>query len=217
MQMKKKLDLSTVMSLLHLTVILSLACFGTALLTLSILAIPSVTAAFVIGKDVIYRKFDVNDGLLRRFFSELSAQMCMMKYFPLQLLIILQTAGIVGAQRTGMTFLSYPMLICISILTAVIIYIISYHIFFSPKPTVTEVLVAMLYRIHYFLIVWIVMLLVTVLFGVQLMGILLIFGEALLLAVEISSFLGVMGFKKLKNMLTDEEKEFFGEDILKKL
>ena len=77
--MKKKLDLSTIMSMIHLVFFLSICCFGTMYLTASILAIPSLTAAFVIGKDVIFKRFDVYDGLVKRFFSELLANMRMMK------------------------------------------------------------------------------------------------------------------------------------------
>ncbi|MGN0637177.1 MAG: hypothetical protein ACI4J0_02300 [Huintestinicola sp.] len=215
--MKKKLDLSTFMAAIHLTVVLSAVCFGTIYLSLSILTIPALTAAFVIGKDVIYKQFDVHDGLLKRFFKELRASLGMMKYFPLQLLVLLQTAGMYGAEKTGLTYLSYPMLICISFVCALIVYVISFHVFYMPKPAVTTVIIAMMYRVHYFIIVWLLTLLVTVLFGIKLMGIFLIAGAVLILGTEVCAFLGIMGYKKLRKELTDEEKNFFGEEMLKKL
>ena len=61
------------------------------------------------------------------------------------------------------------------------------------------------------------MVLVTVLFGTKLMGIFLFAGAILVLAAEVCAFLGIMGYKKLKKGLTDEEKEFFGEEMLRKL
>lgn len=75
----------------------------------------------------------------------------------------------------------------------------------------------MMYRVHYFILVWLLTLLVTVLFGTKLMGIFLFGGAVLLLAAEVCAFLGIMGYKKLRKELTDEEKEFFGEEMLKKL
>ena len=215
--MKKKLDLSTIMAAIHLIVVLSAVCLGTIYLSLSILTIPALTSAFIIGKDVIYKQFDVHDGLVKRFYTELAAQMGMMRYFPLQLLVLLQTAGMYGAEKTGMTYLSYPMLICISFVCALIVYVIAFHIFYSPKPTVTAVIIAMMYRVQYFLIIWLLTVLVAVFFSVKLMGILLLAGAILILCLEICAFLGIMGYKKLRKELTDEEKAFFGEEMLRKL
>ncbi|MCI7766369.1 MAG: hypothetical protein MSJ26_00070 [Oscillospiraceae bacterium] len=137
--MKKKLDLSTLMAAIHLVAVLSAVCFGTVYLSLSILTIPALTAAFVIGKDVIYKRYDVHDGLVRRFFKELKASLGMMKYFPLQLLILLQAAGMYGAEKTGLTYLSYPMLVCISFVCALIVYVIAFHVFYQPKPPITTI------------------------------------------------------------------------------
>lgn len=142
------------MAAIHLIVVLSAVCLGTIYLSLSILTIPALTSAFIIGKDVIYKQFDVHDGLVKRFYTELAAQMGMMRYFPLQLLVLLQTAGMYGAEKTGMTYLSYPMLICISFVCALIVYVIAFHLFYSPKPTVTIVIIAMMYRVQYFLMIW---------------------------------------------------------------
>ncbi len=215
--MKIKLNLSAIMSVIHLIAVLSIVCFGTIYLSLSILTIPALTAAFIIGKDVIYRRFDVHDGLVKRFFSELASEIGMMRYFPLQLLIILQLVGMYGAEKTGMTYLSYPMLICISFVLALIVYLITYHVFYAERPSVTDVLIAMLFRLYYFLIVWIVMLLIAVFFGTTLMMILLFAGTILILAVETVAFLGIISFKKLRKELSDEDVERLGEDLLNRL
>lgn len=215
--MKKKLTLTSIMSAIHLIVVLSLVCFGTIILSLGILLIPALTSAFIVGKDVIYKRYDVYDGLFKRFFKGLASEIGMMRYFPLQLLIIIQLAGMYAAERVGMTFLMYLMVGCISFVLTLIVYVITYHIFYTPKPTVTEVLIAMFYRVHFFLLVWVAMLLITTLFGIKLMGVFLLVGTAALLLIEVVSFLGVLAFKNLKKELTDEEKEYFGEDMLKKI
>jgi len=197
--------------------VLSLVCFGTIILSLGILLIPALTSAFIVGKDVIYKQFDVYDGLVKRFFSGLASEMRMMKYFPLQLLIIIQLIGMYASEKVGMNFLMYLMIACISFLLALIVYVITYHIFYTPKPSITEVLIAMFYRVHFFLLVWVAMLLITTLFSIQLLGIFLLIGTIAVLLVETVAFLGVLGFKNLRKELTDEEKELFGEDMLKKL
>lgn len=215
--MKNKVTLTAIMSAIHLIVVLSIVCFGTIFLSLGILLIPALTSAFIVGKDVIYKQFDVYDGLVKRFFKGLASEMRMMRYFPLQLFIIIQLAGMYAAEKVGMELLMYLMIACISFLLALIVYVITYHIFYTPKPTITEVLVAMFYRVHFFLLVWVAMLLITALFGVKLMGVFILVGTIAILLVETVAFLGVIGFKNLKKELTDEEKEFFGEEMLKKI
>lgn len=215
--MKKKLDLTALLSGIHLVFIGSILCFGTIYLTLGILALPALTAAFTIGKDVIFRQFDVYDSLTKRFFRETKAAMGMMKYFPLQLLAIFQCAGMFAAQKVGMPFLSYPMLICVVFVLSLIIYIITYHVFYSPKPPVTDVIIAMFYRIQYLLIIWMIVLLLTVTLCKITFVVCFFAGMLLIVLLEIVSFLDIISYKKLKGELTELDKEYLKEDILEKL
>lgn len=215
--MKKKIDLSSIMSMIHLVFFLSLCCFGTMYLTAGVLAIPSLTSAFVIGKDIIFKRFDINDGLVKRFFSEMVSELRMMRYFPIQLLIILQAAGIYAAEKTGMTFLVYPMVACISFCGVLIIFVSACRVFIPKPMSITEIIIAMLYRIQYFLIIWVLMILCVLLFGTVMLGIFLFAGTLLLLAVETVAFLDLLSFKKAADMLSEEETECFGENLINKL
>lgn len=215
--MKNKFTLTALMSAIHLIFVLSIVCFGTIILSLGILLIPALTSAFIVGKDVIYKRYDVYDGLVKRFFSGLASEIRMMRYFPLQLIIIIQLVGMYAAEKVGMNFLMYLMVACISFVLTLIVYVITYHIFYNPKPSVTEVLIAMFYRVHFFLLVWIAMLLITTLSSIKLMGVFLLVGTIAVLLVETVAFLGVISFKNLKKELTEEEKEYFGEEMLKKI
>lgn len=215
--MKNKFTLNGIMSVIHLIIVLSIVCFGTIILSLGILLIPALTSAFIIGKDVIYKRFDVYDSLVKRFFSGVRSQIGMMRYFPVQLIILIQLAGMYAAEKTGMEFLMYILIACISFLLTLIVYIITYHVFYESGPDVIHVLVAMFYRVHYVLLVWAVMLLITVLAGIKLMGIFLLTGTIVILMTETVAFLGIIGFKNLKKELTDEEINYFGEELLKKI
>lgn len=215
--MKKKLNLSTLLSMVHLVFVLSIFCFAASYLTLSILALPALTSAFRTGRDVLYREYDVYDSVVKTFFRNMKAEMRMMKYFPLQLFIILQAAGMYAVNRVGMQILLVPMLICTAVLLTVIVYIITYHVFVTELPQITEVVIVMFYRIQYLTIIWMLMLLVTMFFGMKLMIFFLFVGALALFAVEAVAFLGIMSFRKLKGDLTEEEKERIGEEILNKL
>lgn len=215
--MKKKLDLSGIMAMIHLVFFLSICCFGTMYLTFGILAIPSLTSAFIIGKDVIFKRFDVNDGLVKRFFSEMTANLRMMKYFPIQLLIILQAAGIYASEKTGMTYLVYPMVACISFCGALIVFAVACRVFIETPMNITEIIIAMLYRVQYFLIIWVLMILCVILFGTIMLEIFFFAGTLLLLAVETVAFIDLLAFKKAADKLTEEEINCFGEDFIKSL
>ena len=214
---KSKFTLTALMSAIHLIFVLSIVCFGTIFLSLGILLIPALTSAFIVGKDVIYKRYDVYDGLIKRFFKGLASEMRMMRYFPLQMIIVIQLAGMYAAEKVGMNFLMYLMIACISFVLTLIVYVVTYHIFYNEKPTVTEVLIAMFYRVHFFLLVWVAMLLIVTLFSIKLMSLLVLVGTIIILLVEAVAFLGVISFKKLRDELTEEEKEYFGEEMLKRI
>ena len=108
--MKKKIDLTFLTTAVHLIAVLSAVCFGTIYLSLGILLIPALTSAFLVGKDVIYKQFDVYDSLSKRFFRQLKEEMHTMRYFPIQLVFVLQAVGIYASGRIGMKEISYLLL-----------------------------------------------------------------------------------------------------------
>lgn len=212
--MKKKLDLSTIMSGIHLIFVLSIVCFGITYLTLGILALPALTSAFSAGREVFYGEYNVYDSVIKKFFAGMKKEMRMMRYFPLQLLIILQTAGMYAVGRVGINMLFVPMLICSSFILTLLVYIMAYHIFYSELPKITEVLIAMFYRLRYFLLIWVLMMLTAMYFGTVFAAVLFFAGAAAVFLLEGAAMLGILAFKRLKNELSDEDKKRFGEDIL---
>lgn len=215
--MKKKLDLTGILSMIHLVFVLSVVCFGTIYITLGVMALPALTAAFTVGKDVIYGQYDVYDRLIVRFYRELKANLGTMRYFPLQLMILLQTVGIYAAEKTGMAYLTYPLLACIAFIAALLVYIITYHVFYKRYPTVTDALIAMFYKIQYFLLIWVVMILASIFVSPLMLGILLVAGTILLLTVEIVAFLDIVSYKKARSELSEFELSHLNKDILSKL
>ncbi|MGN0667084.1 MAG: hypothetical protein ACI4KF_11245 [Huintestinicola sp.] len=213
--MKKKFDLSTLLSMIHLVFVLSIVCFSVTFLSLGILAMPSFTAAFILGKEVLYKQYDVYDSVVKRFFSEMKRAIKMMRYFPLQLLIILQTGGMYAVGKVGMSYLMVPMLAFTAFLLTLLIYIITYHVFYREFPHIPEVLIAMFYRIQYLLIIFVLMLLAAMFFGTIMMIVLFFAGALILFLLEATAFLGIMAFKVLRNDITEEENQLLGEDLKK--
>lgn len=215
--MKKKLDLATLLSAVHLCFVMSIVCFSVTYLSLGILALPALTSAFRTGRDVIYKKYDIYDSVVKTFFKRMKTEMRMMRYFPIQFIIILQAVGIYAAGKVEMDFLVIPLVVGIASLLTLLIYIAAYHVFYSELPSVADVVIAMFYRIQYMTIIWMLMLLASVFFGTVFIAVSLFIGAIALFAVEAVAFLGITAFRKLKGELTEEEIELMGEDILKKI
>lgn len=213
----KKITLASVMSGIHYVFVLSILCFGTIYISLGILALPALTSAFIIGRDVIFGQFDIYDSLFKRFFTELKVSAGMMRYFPLQLLAMLQGAGMFAAERLNIPVLPYVMLVCMVFIITLLIYIAAYCVFCTPKPAVTETVIVMFYRIGYMIMIWLSVLLITVTLCKLTLIIGLFAGAAILLAAEITAFLDIISYKKLRGLLTEQEKERLGEKILNKL
>ena len=201
----KESKLTAIMSFIHVAVVLSLLTFGTIYLSLSILALPALTAAFTIGREIIYRRFSVYGSLAGQFFSYLKDNMRTLRYFPVQLAVLLQFAGIAAAGRTGFDALVYPMTAFSALLLTLMIYTIGYHVFCAPLPDIVHAAVAMFFKLRYMLAVWVLMILAEALAGVKLLSVMLIAGAVPLLAVEIVVFIALTSYKKARSELSEED------------
>lgn len=204
----KNTKLFVVFSAIHLIFFLSILCIGTIYLTLGVLAIPSVTAAFRIGRDLIYREFDIYDGLVERFFRELKKELHMLRYMPLELLLILQLVGNMAAQRTGMMFLQYILVASTAFILTFLVYIIAFHIFLSERPKIFDVLIVMFYKIRYMMIIYFLMVLGICLISIQILFAFLFMGAILFLAVEVVAFLDIMCYKRICGTISENEEKW---------
>ena len=212
----KKLDLTSVTAMVHLTVVLSVVCFGTIVLTLGVLALPALTSAFLIGKDVILKRFDVYDSVSRRFFRQLTEQLKMLRYIPLQLIAMLQAAGIFACGRMGLNVLGYALAASMALFMTLLIYIVTYHVFCKPLPEIPEVLIAMFYKLQNMLAVWALMLICLLLGSIKLMLAALLVGTIPMLLAETAAFIGLISFRKAGKRLTEAETADIGEELLEK-
>lgn len=202
--------------MVHLTVVLSVVCFGTMILSLGILFLPALTAAFIIGKDVILRRFDVNDSVSRRFFRYAAENLKMMKYFPIQLIAMFQAAGIFACGRTGLNGLGYVLAASMAFFFTVLIYAVTYHVFCKPYPEMAEVLIAMFYKVQNLLAVWMLTLVAALFAGVKLLGGAMIVGAIPLILAEAAAFIGIISFRKAGRKLTEAETADIGSELLER-
>lgn len=180
----KESKLQLVLSYIHLVFVLSLVFFGTTYLTGSILFIPGLCAAFAIGKDLLEGKFNVYDGLIKRFFHELKRFGKSLRFFPVQVIIALQFAGIIVSKSMQNFYLQVIMLVIAALLLTYLSYACAYLVFKDEKMKAEEVLILMFQHVGMVISLFILMLLLLVFFRLQMLAVALAAGALVVLVVE---------------------------------
>ena len=173
-----------IVSFLHLTVMLSICFCAVTLLSLTILLIPAVCAAFAVGRDLIEKRFNVYEGVCRRFFQELKHYLRGLRFLPVWLLVLLQLTGIAAAQNLRLFWLQIGLLVCAAILMTYLFYACAYMVFLASDIRCEEVLVRMFRQVKIVFSLFCLMILLLVFFQLRFLPMLLIFGAILLLIIE---------------------------------
>ena len=207
--MKKngKLIFYNIISYVHVTFWLSLISFLTIYLTLGILLIPALCSVFLIGKDIIYGEYDTTDSVLKRFFRGLKENIGMMKFFPLQLIFLLEGAGIYAANASGLRPIVFVCTALMSLILTYIIFLCLYRVHFNSKCDSVTVCVVMLYSLPYMLTIWLVMTLVCLFTGTVTVIASLLIGALVLVVIQGTALIGMLRFKEKTSELTAAEKK----------
>lgn len=173
-----------ILSFLHLTVVLSL-CFGVVCtVTLSMAVVPAICAAFSIGKDLLEKKYDVYEGLIRRFVKELRKYGKSMRYLPVWLLVLLQAAGIMAAGTMGNFLLQTGLLVSGAFLLVYLFYACFYMVFIDGDMRCEEVFVRMFGQIKIVISLFCLMILILCFFQLRFIPVLFLCGSLLILVIE---------------------------------
>lgn len=203
--MIKDTILNKILNAIHVIFFTSLLCFGITFLSGTILMIPAFTAAFVMGKTMIYKEFDITDSVIKNYFSYFKSAFCLMKYVPLNILLLLNVVGIVVAGVSKMEVYAIACLCIVALIITTLIYLAAYYAFFDKDLTLTEVVICMLYRPAFSIAIFVVVVLTIFFFSALILGILIFAGTLALFFIELVTFLHIMYYKKLRGMLEGEK------------
>lgn len=173
-----------VLSFVHLVFILSIVFFTTSTLTLSFLFIPSLSAAFAIGRDLLLNKFNIYDGLVKRFFKELGKYKKTLKHFPIQILFILELIGLLSVIKLELFWMKIILIIIMSLLMTFIMYLCGFIVFLDENISYEEVFIRMFYKIEILISLFVLNILLIVLFSIKLLFLFFIAGALVILAIE---------------------------------
>lgn len=194
-----------ILSLIHVFFFLSILCFGTIFLSLTVLMVPAVTAAFLIGKELIYKEYDITDSLFKKYFRYLKESLPLMKYVGINLAAALNIGGVLAGIRMGQTFYSVLCLAITAILYTLVLYVAGYYTFIDKKFTLVEVFICMLYKPGLLFPVIVLMVLLVFFFRALIAEILFVVGELPMLVLEMVIFIHTLHYRNLRGELPEDD------------
>lgn len=194
-----------ILSLVHVFFFLSILCFGTIFLSLTVMMVPAATAAFLIGRELIYKEYDITDSLIKKYFRYLKESLHLMKYAGINLVAALNIGGVILGTRMGQTFYSVLCLAATAVLYALVLYVAGYYTFVDKKFTLVEVFVCMLYKPGFLIPVIVAMVLLVFFFQPAAGGILLAVGAFPMLVLEMVIFIHTLHYRMLRGELPEDD------------
>ncbi|HEY8499138.1 MAG TPA: hypothetical protein VIL89_00845 [Clostridia bacterium] len=210
--MIKQTPLNRIMSVVHITFFSSLLCFGTICLSGTVLLLPALGASFLIGKDVLYKRLDINDSIIKIYFRYLANSIKLVKYLAVNIIAALNIAGMIVAARTDNFIYSAACLAIAAFLFAFMFYIAGYHAFVCNKINIIEVAAGMFTKPYLLITVFAAMVLCVLFFTGTLMAVLFVSGALLIFGLEIPVFIQMLRLKKILGRIDSNEKYAYPAD-----
>lgn len=196
-----------ILSAIHIAFFTSILCMGTIIFTGTLLILPALGASFLIGKDALYKELNVNDSIIKTYFKYLKTAMLLLKFFPVNLVMILNVTGMIIAAGTQNTVYAVVCLTLVSFLLVFMFYIVGYFTFIDNKVNMMNLLFCMLIKPQFLIPVFAIMVLCGFYFSIAMLIILFLMGAFFLFAIEVIIFIQTLYYRKLTGNL-DEEEEF---------
>lgn len=197
-----------IISAIHIVLFTSMLVFGMIFLTGNLFAMPVLGAAFMLGKDAIYKKLDINDSIVKTYFKYLKRALGLMRFCPINMILLLNIAGMLMAGKADQFIYAVICLALISFLLVFMLYLAGYYAFVDEEVSLMDVMLSMLLKPQYLIPIFAIMVLCTFFASITLGMILFFTGTFFLFALEALVFIQMLYYKKMVRKL-DEEDDFF--------
>lgn len=194
-----------ILSGIHIVFFTSLLCGLTILLSGTILLLPAFGAIFQIGKDYINKELNINDSIIKTYFVYLKDSLTLLKFFPVNLLVILNVIGMYVAFNTNYMIYAVLCLAVISFLFLFMLYICGYYVFVDKKVNLIEVAICMVLKPQFLIPLFAILVVFNVFVSLKVLAVLLCTGSFFLFALEVVIFIQSLYFKKLNGNLSEED------------
>lgn len=198
-----------IISAIHIVLFTSMLAFGMIFLTGNLFAMPVLGAVFMLGKDAIDKKLDINDSIVKTYFKYLKKSLTLMRFCPINIILLLNIAGMLIAAKTELFLYSVVCLALISFLLVFMLYIAGYYVFVDEEVSLMEVMLCMLLKPQYLMPVFVIMVLCAF-FASTTLGIILIFtGTFFLFALEVLVFIQTLYYKQMLGKLRQDDEYYY--------
>ncbi len=197
-----------VMSYLHITLFVSLCCALTIVLSGTLLLLPAVAAVFRIGREILYKKEDVNESIVKTYLLYLKDSLYLMKFVGVELIFLLNLASLYLFAGQQGVILSVAALAAAAFLLIFQLYIAGYFVFVAEKFTMEEAAFAMILRPAFLIPLFAAMVLLLFFFNLTIAVILLFTGAFFLFALQVPVFIQMLFYRKMRGTL-DETDAFY--------
>lgn len=203
--MKRESLLYKILSAIHIVFFSSICCFGIIFLSGTLLMLPALCAAFEIGKGVLRKKIDITDSIIKTYFTEFKNALGMLRYIPVNLLLLLNIAGVMygGLNETLMYYV-----VCIMItafLLTFCLYLAGYRCFVEREFKLVDVAFACFLKPMFLIPLFAGMVLLVFYFGAVPAVILFFTGTFFLFAVEVVILIHLLYFKDMFGKLSEDD------------
>ncbi len=194
-----------ILSGIHIVFFTSVLCGLTIILTATLLLLPALGAVFMIGKDFIDKKLNINDSIVKTYFKYLKEALTLFKFFPVNLVIILNVIGMYVAMQSANIIYSILCLMIVSFLLVFTLYLVGYYVFINKKVNILETAFYMFLKPQFLIPLFMVMVVFCAFVSIAVLAVLFFTGAFFLFALEVVIFIQTMYFRKLTGDLTEEE------------
>lgn len=165
--------------------------------------IPSLCAAFQIGKAAMYDGLDITDSIVLTFLRYFKKSLGLERFVPVNFIMLLNLAGMYFAADAGFT---PACLVIFSMLLTLCLYIAGYAVFVDDKFRLEEAAVAMLVKPLSVLSIFTAMLLLTCFFSGMIAAVLVLMGTFFLFVAELVIFLTMLKYRQMSGQLDEGDK-----------
>lgn len=189
--MIKENMLSKVLGGIHLFFWISLAFTIVTIGTGFFFLIPALAALFKVGREFILGEYNIYDSNVKNFFKEVWSKRRLLRFLPIEIILISQFAGLLATANMGSLVFSIVLIATSSLLLAFLLYVCAYSSFFGEKYHYMQVVFSAVTSIQFFLTVWLLCLLAICFINLKWWQVFLLPIALVLIEVPI-----MLGFKK---------------------
>lgn len=194
-----------ILSAIHIVFFTSILCFGMIYLSAGFLMLPCFAAVYKIGKDYLFKKLDITDSIIRMYFRYFKASIKLMKYFPVNLIMMANIAGMLVTARQDNLLYSILCLTVTAFLLVFVLYIAGYYTFVDERINLIEVMFSVFIRPFLMIPIFIIMVLCIFFFSLAVAIGLLLLGTFFLFAIEVVVYMQILLLKKAFGKLEEDE------------